>query len=84
MSVQVSPLRQRMIEDMTIRNMTPGPQKAYIRAVKNFSLFFERSPDKLTFDDVRKYHLHLASRKLEAQTINQIMCALRFLYPNPS
>jgi hypothetical protein len=40
MSVQVSPLRQRMIEDMTIRNMTPGTQKAYIRAVKNFSLFF--------------------------------------------
>ena len=42
MSVQVSPLRQRMIEDMTIRNMTPGTQKAYIRAVKNFSLFFEK------------------------------------------
>ena len=80
MSVQVSPLRQRMIDDMTIRNMMPGTQKVYIRAVKNFSLFFERSPDKLTFDDVRKYHLHLASRKLEAQTINQIMCALRFLY----
>ena len=72
MSIQVSPLRQRMIDDMTIRNMMPGTQKVYIRAVKNFSLFFERSPDKLTFDDVRKYHLHLASRKLEAQTINQI------------
>jgi integrase/recombinase XerD len=80
MSVQVSPLRQRMIDDMTIRNMTPGTQKGYIRAVKNFSLFFARSPDKLTFDDVRKYHLHLASRKLEAQTINQIICALRFFY----
>ena len=67
MSIQVSPLRQRMIDDMTIRNMTPGTQKVYIRAVKNFSLFFERSPDKLTFDDVREYHLHLASRKLEAR-----------------
>jgi integrase/recombinase XerD len=53
---------------------------ADIPAVKNFSLFFERSPDKLTFDDVREYHLHLASRKLEAQTINRIMCAIRFFY----
>ena len=39
-----------------------------------------RSPDKLSFEDIREVHLHLASRKLEAQTINQIMCALRFLY----
>ena len=45
MTEQVSPLRRRMIDDMTIRNMTPGTQKVYIRAVKNFSLFFERSPD---------------------------------------
>ena len=80
MTEQISPLRQRMIEDMTIRNMTPGTQKVYIRAIKNFSLYFGRSPDKLTFDDVRQYHLHLASRGLEAQTVNQILCALRFLY----
>jgi hypothetical protein len=38
---QTSPLRQRMIDDMTIRNMTTGTQKVYIRAVKNFSLFFQ-------------------------------------------
>ena len=80
MTEQISPLRQRMIEDMTIRNMTPGTQKVYIRAIKNFSLFFHRSPDKLTFEDVREYHLHLASRGLEAQTVNQILCALRFFY----
>lgn len=80
MSVQVSPLRQRMIDDMTIRNMSPLTQKAYVRAVKNFSFHFRRSPDKLTFEDVRAYQLHLVSRGLEATTINQIMCALRFLY----
>jgi hypothetical protein len=62
---QVSPLRRRMIDDMTIRNMTPGTQKVYIRAVKNFSLFFERSPDELTFDDVREYHLHLIDEATE-------------------
>lgn len=80
MSVQVTPLRQRMIDDMAIRNMSPLTQKAYVRAVKNFSLYFRRSPDKLTFEEVRDYQLHLVSRGLEATTINQIMCALRFLY----
>jgi integrase/recombinase XerD len=80
MSVQVTPLRQRMIDDMAIRDMSPLTQKAYVRAVKNFSLHFRRSPDVLTFEDVRAYQLHLVSRGLEATTINQVMCALRFLY----
>ena len=62
MTEQVSPLRQRMIEDMTIRNMSLNTQKAYIRAVKNFSLHFGKSPDKLTFENVREYQLHLVSR----------------------
>ena len=52
MSEQITPLRQRMIDDMAIRNMSPLTQDAYIRAVKSFSLFFRRSPDKLTFEDV--------------------------------
>ena len=46
MTEQVSPLRQRLIDDMMIRNMSPNTQKAYIRAVKNFSLHFGKSPDK--------------------------------------
>src|ERR1700694_2209206 len=80
MNVQVTPLRQRMIDDMAIRNMSLLTQKAYVRAVKNFSLYYRRSPDRLTFEEVRAYQLHLVSRGLEATTINQIMCALRFLY----
>lgn len=80
MSVQVTPLRQRMIDDMTIRNMSPLTKKSYVRAVKNFSRFFRQSPDKLTFEDVRNYQLHLVSRGLGVQAINQIMCALRFFY----
>jgi len=77
MSEKISPLRQRMIDDMTIRNMSPLTQKSYIRAVKNFSLFFRRSPDKLAFEHVREYQLHLASRGLGVQASNQIMCGLR-------
>ena len=80
MTERVSALRQRMIDDMTIRNMSPNTQKAYVRAVKNFSLHFGKSPDKLTFEDVRAYQLHLVSRGLQAATIIPIMCAIRFFY----
>ena len=80
MTERVSALRQRMIDDMTIRNMSPNTQKAYIRAVKNFSKHFGKSPDQLTFEDVRNYPLHLVSRGLQAATIIPIMCAIRFFY----
>jgi site-specific recombinase XerD len=80
MTEQVSPLRQRMIDDMTIRNMAVNTQKAYIRAVANFSKHFGKSPDKLTFEHVRKYQLHLVSRGLQAATIIPIICAIRFFY----
>ena len=75
-----SPLRQRMIDDMTIRNMAVLTKNAYVRAVKNFSKHFGRSPDKLTFEHVREYQLCLVNRGLGAQALNQIMCALRFFY----
>ena len=48
---ELSPLRRRMIEDMTIRNMSPATQRSYISAVSKFSRYFGRSPDKLTLDD---------------------------------
>jgi site-specific recombinase XerD len=80
MTEQVSPLRQRMIDDMTIRNMSPNTQRAYIRAIKNFSKHFGKSPDKLTFEHVREYQLYLVSRGLQAATIVPIMCAIRFFY----
>lgn len=76
MSKQMTPLRQRMIEDMAIRNMSPSTQKIYVRAVANFSIYHGRSPDKLTFEDVRDYRLHLISRGLKPNSINPIMGAL--------
>jgi len=77
---QVTPLRQRMIDDMAIRNMAPTTQKIYVYAVKNFSAFHRRSPDKLNLENVRDYRLHLISRGLKPTTINPIMGALRFFY----
>jgi hypothetical protein len=80
MTEQMAPLRRRMIDDMTIRNMSPNTQKIYIRAVANFSAYHGQSPDKLTFEDVRDYQLHLASCGLKVSWTNVIMCGLRFSY----
>jgi altronate dehydratase len=60
-----SDIYRRMIDDMTIRNMSLSTQKVYTYAVANFSAFHGRSPDKLTFEDVRAYRLHLISRGLK-------------------
>ncbi len=75
-----SPLRRRMIEDMTIRNLSPATQRSYIHAMSRFSAYFGRSPDKLTLDDVRTYQVHLASKGVAWGSLNQVVCALRFFY----
>lgn len=80
MTKPTTPLRQRMIEDMSIRNMSPLTQAAYIRAVAKFAAHYHTSPDKLTSEDVRNYQVHLVSRGLKTATIIPIMCALRFFY----
>lgn len=80
MSKQMTPLRRRMIDDMTIRNMSSSTQKIYVRAVANFSIYHGSSPEKLTSEDVRDYRLHLISRGLKPNSINPIMGALRFFY----
>jgi len=76
----VSPLRRRMIEDMTIRRFAPKTQQGYIRAVKNFSAFLGASPDTASFEDVRRYQLHLVERGTSAPIINHALTALRFLF----
>ena len=48
----ISPLRRRMIEDMTVRKLSPKTQQGYIRTIKNFAAFLGRSPDKASFEDV--------------------------------
>jgi hypothetical protein len=57
----MSPLRRRMIEDMTIRNFAPKTQHDYVQRVKNFAAFLGSSPDTASFEDVRRYQLHLAA-----------------------
>jgi site-specific recombinase XerD len=76
----ISPLRRRMIEDMTIRNFVAKTQTDYIRRIKNFAVFLGRSPDTATREDVRRYLLHLASSGMGAGTVNGTGSALRFLF----
>ena len=76
----ISPLRRRMIEDMTVRNFVVKTQTDYIRRVKSFAVFLGRSPDTATREDVRRYLLHLASSGMSAATVNGTGSALRFLF----
>ncbi len=76
----LSPLRRRMIEDMTVRNLSPATQRSYISAVLKFSRYFGRSPDRLELEDVRAFQVHLVSTGISWPALNQIVCALRFFY----
>src|ERR1700731_4279109 len=58
----MSPLRRRMIEDMTIRKLAPKTQQGYIRTIRDFAAFLGRSPDTASFEDVRRFQLHLAAK----------------------
>ena len=77
---QLSPLRRRMIDDMTVRNLSPATQRSYIHAVSKFSRYFGRSPDRLDLEDVRAYQVYLVSQGISWPSLNQRVCALRFFY----
>jgi len=77
---EISPLRRRMTEDMTVRNLSPATQRSYISAVSKFSRFFGRSPDQLSLEDVRTFQVLLVAKGISWPGLNQIVCALRFFY----
>jgi site-specific recombinase XerD len=76
----ISPLRQRMIDDMTARRFKEATQRDYVRHVRNFAAFLRRSPDSATSEDVRLFQVHLAQQKIGAVTINAAISALRFFF----
>jgi integrase/recombinase XerD len=77
-SQPISPLRQRMIDDMVLRKLSLKTQKQYIRAVRNFTQFLGRSPDTATAEDFRLFQLHMAENGVSNTTINATICGLRF------
>jgi integrase/recombinase XerD len=76
----MSPLRRRMIEDMTIRKLAPKTQQGYIRTIKDLAVFIGRSPDQASFEDVRRFQLHLASNGAQVPILNHTVAALRFFF----
>jgi site-specific recombinase XerD len=76
----ISPLRQRMIEDMTVRGFTPCTQRGYIAAVRNFTVFLGRSPDQATGEDLRRFQFHMRSAGASAANMNMAVSALRFFF----
>lgn len=77
----MTPLRQRMLEDMRIRNLAEGTQCDYVRAVGRFAQYFGKSPDQLGRDEIRAYLVHLVEeRRVSWSLVNQVRCALKFFY----
>jgi len=76
----ISPLRQRMIDDMCLRKLSPQTHTAYIRAVKSFTRFFSRSPDQARAEDLRRFQLHMVSTGVSRTTINATITGLRFFF----
>src|SRR5260370_36100841 len=79
----MSPLRRRMIEDMTIRKLAPKTQQGYIRTIRAFAAFLCRSPDTARFEDVRRFQLHLAAHGAHVRILNDAVAALRFFFRVP-
>jgi integrase/recombinase XerD len=77
---KITPLRERMMEDMRIRGMGDKAQKSHIRAIKDFAKFLKRSPDTATPDDLRSYQLHMSDTGVTPSTFNTRIVALRFFF----
>src|ERR1044071_3966968 len=77
---KVSPLRQRMIEDMTVRNFAPNTQESYLRQVSLFARHFDKSPEQLGPEEIRTYQIYLTEeKKVAVGTRIVAVSALRFL-----
>ncbi len=76
----ISPLRQRMLDDMTMRKLNPKTQAGYLRAVKNFTRFFGQSPDLAEPEDLRKFQLHMVEQGVSSTTLNANITGLKFFF----
>ena len=77
----MTPLRQRMLEDMQVRNLSPQTQLSYVQHVSQFARHFGKSPEQLGPEDIRSYQVYLTNeKKLAPGSIVIAVSALRFLY----
>ena len=76
----ISPLRQRMLDDMRMRKLNPKTQIGYIRSVRQFAGYLKRSPDTASVEDLRRYQLYLVDRGTSAISINNALSGLKFFF----
>ena len=76
----ITPLRQRMLDDMRMRKLSPKTQASYIRVVKRFAGFLGRSPDTASVEDLRSYQLYLVDHGISPISLNAALTGLKFLF----
>jgi integrase/recombinase XerD len=76
----ISPLRQRMLDDMRMRKLSPETQTGYIRTVRQLARFLQRSPDTASVEDLRRYQLHLVDRGISPISLNATITGLKFFF----
>jgi site-specific recombinase XerD len=76
----VSPLRQRMIEDMRMRKLSEKTQSSYIRAVRRLAGYLRRSPDTATADELRNFQLYLVDQGVSPMSLNAAITGLKFFF----
>ena len=76
----VSPLRQRMLDDMRMRKLGAKTQTGYVRGVRRFAVFLGRSPDTATAEDLRRFQLDMVDQGATPATINSTLSALKFFF----
>ena len=76
----ISPLRQRMLDDMRMRKLSPKTQSGYIRSVRQFAGFLGRSPDTASAEDLRRYQLHLVDHGISPVSLNATITGLKFFF----
>ena len=77
---RISPLRQRMLDDMRMRKLSPSTQANYIRAVKRLAAYLKRSPDTTSVEDLRQFQLHLVDHGISAISLNATITGLKFFF----
>lgn len=76
----ISPLRQRMLDDMRMRKLSPKTQIGYVRAVKRLARYLKRSPDTATAEDLRRFQLDAVDQGMSAITLNATITGLKFFF----
>jgi integrase/recombinase XerD len=77
----MTPLRQRMTEDMQLRNLSAGTQRAYLHYITGLARFYQTSPDHLSLEEIREYQLYMINeRQYSPESVNHFVAAAKFLY----